>query len=67
MGLRREILQRRLEVTYTAPINACEKGQQWAEALAMLRPVEHRMLEPHVIMYRASSIACEYCQELVHA
>merc|ERR1719345_486341 len=50
-------------ITYIASISACEKGEQWAAALGLLRQVQHQRLEPNVITYNASISACEKGQE----
>ena len=40
-------------------ISACEKGQQWQRALALLEDMQGRCLEPNVISLSAAISACE--------
>jgi hypothetical protein len=52
---------RRLElevISCSASISSCEKGSQWAQALALLREMPSRRLEPGVVSYSASISAC---------
>ena len=46
-------------VSYNAGISACEKGEQWLEALSLLREMEHAKVDPDVISYSAGISACE--------
>ena len=46
-------------VSYNAGISACEKGEQWQRALALLSEVWEAKLEPDVISYNAGISACE--------
>ena len=46
-------------VSYNAGISACEKGQQWWWALALLSNMWEAKLEPNVISYNAGISACE--------
>ncbi|CAK0843967.1 unnamed protein product [Prorocentrum cordatum] len=45
--------------SYSAGISACEKGEQWQRALALLGEVWEAKLEPNVISYNAGISACE--------
>ncbi|CAK0834544.1 unnamed protein product, partial [Prorocentrum cordatum] len=44
---------------YNAGISACEKGEQWQRALALLSEMWEAKLEPDVISYSAGISACE--------
>ncbi|CAK0866950.1 unnamed protein product [Prorocentrum cordatum] len=45
---------------YSAGISACEKGEQWQRALALLSEIWHVKLEPSIIFsYNAGISACE--------
>jgi pentatricopeptide repeat domain-containing protein 1 len=44
-------------ITYNASISACEKGEQWAAALGLLRQVHQQRIEPDVVTYNASILA----------
>ena len=46
-------------VSYSAGISACEKGEQWQRALALLSEMWEAKLEPNVISYNAGISACE--------
>ncbi|CAK0832933.1 unnamed protein product [Prorocentrum cordatum] len=46
-------------VSYSAGISACEKGEQWQRALALLSEMWEAKLEPDVISYSAGISACE--------
>ncbi|CAK0825413.1 unnamed protein product, partial [Prorocentrum cordatum] len=47
-------------VSYNAGISACEKGEQWQRALALLSEIREAKLEPDVIFsYTAGISACE--------
>ena len=46
-------------VSYNAGISACEKGDQWQRALALLSEMREAKLEPSVISYSAGISACE--------
>ena len=46
-------------VSYSAATRACEKGEQWEKARALLREMPHRSVEPTVISYSAAISACE--------
>ncbi|CAK0902491.1 unnamed protein product, partial [Prorocentrum cordatum] len=45
--------------SYSAGISACEKGEQWQGALALLSEMWEAGLEPDVISYSALISACE--------
>ncbi|CAK0800945.1 unnamed protein product [Prorocentrum cordatum] len=45
--------------SYNAGISACEKGEQWQRALALLSEMREAKLEPDVISYSAGISACE--------
>ncbi|CAK0819866.1 unnamed protein product [Prorocentrum cordatum] len=51
--------EQRVEVSYNAGISACEKGEQWRRALALLSELCASKLEPTVISYSAGISACE--------
>ncbi|CAK0836621.1 unnamed protein product, partial [Prorocentrum cordatum] len=46
-------------VSYSAGISACEQGEQWQRALALLSEMREVKLEPNVISYSAGISACE--------
>ena len=46
-------------VSYSAGISACEKGEQWQRALALLSEMWEAKLEPDVISYGAFISACD--------
>ncbi|CAK0837724.1 unnamed protein product, partial [Prorocentrum cordatum] len=46
-------------LSYSAGISACEKGEQWQRALALLSEMRKAKLEPNVISYRAGISAYE--------
>ncbi|CAK0892545.1 unnamed protein product [Prorocentrum cordatum] len=46
-------------VSYNAGIRACEKGEQWQRALALLAEMWEATLERNVISYSAGITACE--------
>ena len=53
--------------SYSASISACEKGSQWVQALALLRGMPGRRLEPSAVSYSASISACEKGSQGVQA
>ena len=46
------------QVSYSAGVSACEKGEQWQRALALLGEMWEAKLEPNVI-YMAHRSACQ--------
>ncbi|CAK0873284.1 unnamed protein product [Prorocentrum cordatum] len=46
------------QLSYSAGISACEKGEQWQRALALLREMSEAKLQPDVISYNAGISAC---------
>ncbi|CAK0843472.1 unnamed protein product [Prorocentrum cordatum] len=50
-------------VSYNAGISACEKGEQWQRALALVGEMWEAKLEPDVISYSAGISACENGQQ----
>ncbi|CAK0794992.1 unnamed protein product [Prorocentrum cordatum] len=46
-------------LSYNAGISACEKGEQWQRALALLSEMRKAMLEPDVTCYNAGISACQ--------
>ena len=50
-------------ITYSATISACEKGQQWMAAVALLREVQQWQLQGYAITYDATISACEKGQQ----
>ena len=46
-------------VSYSAGISACEKGERWQRALALLSEMREASLDPDVISYNAGISACE--------
>ncbi|CAK0825239.1 unnamed protein product [Prorocentrum cordatum] len=46
-------------ISYSAGISACEKGEQWQRALALLSEMREMKLEPNIISYNAGISACE--------
>ena len=46
-------------ITCNAIIRACEKGQQWTAAAALLREMRQSPMQAHVITYDAIISACE--------
>ncbi|CAK0880212.1 unnamed protein product [Prorocentrum cordatum] len=49
----------RAQLSYSAGISACEKGNQWQRALALLNEAREAKLELAVISYNAGVRACE--------
>ncbi|CAK0809444.1 unnamed protein product [Prorocentrum cordatum] len=49
-------------ISYSAGISACEKGEQWQRALALLSEMWEAKLEPNVISYSAGISACAKCE-----
>ncbi|CAK0873088.1 unnamed protein product [Prorocentrum cordatum] len=45
-------------LSYSAGISACEKGEQWQRALALLRETREVKLKPNIISYNAGVSAC---------
>jgi len=45
--------------SYSSAISACEKGQQWEQALNLLPEMRRSWLEPNVISYSSAISACE--------
>ncbi|CAK0905227.1 unnamed protein product [Prorocentrum cordatum] len=46
-------------LSYNAGISACEKGEQWQRALALLNEMWEAKLKPDVISYNAWISACK--------
>ena len=46
-------------VSYSAGISACEKGEQWQRALALLGEMWESNMVPDEIIYNAGISACE--------
>ena len=46
-------------MSFNAACSACEKRQQWQQALGMLSEMEYQHLEPNVISFNAAISACE--------
>eukprot|EP00913_Durusdinium_trenchii_P007882 g7396.t1 len=46
-------------ITYNAVITACEKGEQWLEALRLLKSMPQAAVSSDVISYNATISACE--------
>ncbi|CAK0868361.1 unnamed protein product [Prorocentrum cordatum] len=46
-------------LSYSAGISACEKGEQWLQALWLLGKAREIKLEPNIISYSAAISACE--------
>ena len=46
-------------ITYSAAISACEKGNQWKEALALLSKMKQEDIKADTITYNAAISACE--------
>ena len=54
-------------ITYSAAISACEKGQQWEEALRLLGEMKKKDITPNVITYNTTISACEKGGQWVEA
>ena len=54
-------------ITYNGSISACEKGQQWMTATALLREMQQWHMKPDAITYSASISACEKGQQWITA
>ena len=54
-------------VTYNAGISACEKGEQWQRALALLSEMWEATLRPSVTSYGAGMSACNKGRQLTRA
>ena len=50
-------------ITYSATISACEKGQQWMAAVALLREMQQWQMQANVITYSGTISACEKGQQ----
>ena len=50
-------------ISYNSAISACEKGQQWGQALSLLPKMRRSRLEPNVISYSSAISACEKGQQ----
>ncbi|CAK0875288.1 unnamed protein product [Prorocentrum cordatum] len=50
-------------ISYNAGISACEKGEQWQRALALLSEMREAKLDPDVISYNVGISACEKGQQ----
>ena len=64
MQLLGEMWRSRLEpnvISYSSATSACEKGQQWEQALSLLPEMQSSRLEPDVISYSSAISACEVC------
>ena len=46
-------------ISYNSTISACEKGQQWEQAVSLLPEMRSYWLEPDVISYSSLISACE--------
>ena len=46
-------------ISYNAAISACEKGQQWQQALSVLAEMQQTAVLPYVISYNAAISACD--------
>ncbi|CAK0877493.1 unnamed protein product [Prorocentrum cordatum] len=57
-GARSHLFHGSALVSYSAGISACEKGEQWQPALALLSEMWEAKLEPDVISYSAGISAC---------
>ena len=61
-----EMQQRLLDpdvISFNAAISACEKGEQWQQALGMLSEMQQRQREPSVISFSAAISTCEKCEQ----
>ena len=54
-------------ITYSAKIGACEKGQQWIEAVTLLREMQQRRKQANVTTYNPTISACEKGQQRIAA
>ena len=50
-------------ISYSAAISACEKGQQWDQALSLLPEMWSSWLQPNVINYNSATSAYEKGQQ----
>ena len=50
-------------ISYNSAISACEKGQQWEQALRLLLEMRSSRLEPNVISYNSAISACSKGQQ----
>ncbi|CAE7190355.1 unnamed protein product, partial [Symbiodinium microadriaticum] len=46
-------------ITYNAAISACEKSQEWRQALTLLRQAEWQRMQLGIISYNAAISACD--------
>ena len=58
-----ELLARGDVISYNSAISACEKGQQWKQALSLLPEVRSSSLAANVVSYKSASSACEKGQQ----
>ena len=49
------------QVTFSASVSACEKGDQWERALLILSEMPCDGVLPNVVSYSAGISACEHC------
>lgn len=54
-------------VTFNAAISACEKSNQWKEALALVSEAQRQGISCDVITFNAAISACGRCQKLQEA
>jgi len=52
-----------LIISYSAGTSACEKAEQWQQALALFSEMREARLEPNVISYSAGISACEKSEQ----
>ena len=50
-------------ISYNSAISACEKGQQWEQALRLLLEMRSSRLEPNVMSYNSAISACSKGQQ----
>merc|ERR1712070_1337307 len=54
-------------ISYSATLSACEKGQQWMAAVALLREMQQWQVQADVISYSSTISACEKDQHSIMA
>jgi len=56
-----EVWEARLEpevISFNAGITACEKGEQWQQALSLIGVMQEAELEPDIMSYNAGVSVC---------
>ena len=52
-------------ISYSTGISACEKGQQWARALGLLREMSRIQLQPRMTTLSSIASSRNWCRHIV--